>query len=911
MPILAFLMLITLIAPSLAWFAKKVNFSKDPNGITGSTAAAYFESGNGTAQSPYIISNPTHLYNLAWLQYMGYFNMGSPLNNGKDQSYFQLANDIDMKVGDTSLVLPPIGTTEYPFIGNFDGNGFKITNAVTANISEALEHRPDNAQFKAGDAVNGLLSEYVSKAASEVAQFIGFFGVIGSFSGEKTASTNVESSVINVRNFTLNDYRVSSSSSWTIVGFVAGYVNAKLENVQVNNCTLETVSGAKGIENVSGNLSNHALVGYCTSGYEKTLSSGTVTVYDPKISSSPLGSGAGTGPGGDQAGWGGSMDMVSLVRRLTYMLGENKGNSKNYPVSFTDGYSSTFDLIDYAYTPSSVDDTGAKIAYLGEKTTIPLNVDIEEMFKGDDKELTSGRVKYKTNNYYNNYSEESILNSNTGYIVGGGSGSGVWVRTRIQAIKGAGGGIEKSISDGDTVDFDEAKKTSNLIFYTVAPGATKSSIADSNNFKKYAEVTNNFAKIMHGKKTISGLRFYANDNNGINVKETVLISGKTTADVLLNGVTRTDYEMVNGAINFHLSESGYITAIAGTYATNTGTAHSLFSLYKVERNEENVITSVTKIENIYVNTSNDKAILYNQDKENPPMGYTLAFDSTAMNNLETHSSAYYFEIPVSAGDYALGSAVGETDGAYLLYLDIGANAGGSGEGDETVTRTVIAEQWSEKGTKVTYALGVGLGGSVLSFTVPEDNKGQEINFSRTDDTVAVTYKSNNVTVTDGSKVTENYNPDKLTISGAVPLSGSTTVTVKRLTVIDTKGGVVQATATFTWRSDGTTESTGGATGVTISESGVTFTMSNNVEDTIPFGADNTAVLVYDYNGEGVSYTLAFTLNADNATCSYVATVSATGETTVEVTTKNNGAVATDVKIEAAGENVTITDSSQN
>ena len=40
-------------------------------------------------------------------------------------------------------------------------------------------------------------------------------------------------------------------------------------------------------------------------------------------------------------------------------------------------------------------------------------------------------------------------------------------------------------------------------------------------------------------------------------------------------------------------------------------------------------------------------------------------------------SVYYFEIPVNAGEYALGSA-STGDGAYLMYLDIGANGNSDG-----------------------------------------------------------------------------------------------------------------------------------------------------------------------------------------------------------------------------------------
>jgi hypothetical protein len=48
------------------------------------------------------------------------------------------------------------------------------------------------------------------------------------------------------------------------------------------------------------------------------------------------------------------------------------------------------------------------------------------------------------------------------------------------------------------------------------------------------------------------------------------------------------------------------------------------------------------------------------------------------------SSAYYFEIPVNDGEYALGS-VGGKKGAYLVYLDLAANA-------QVIERTRVDEK---------------------------------------------------------------------------------------------------------------------------------------------------------------------------------------------------------------------------
>ncbi|MGN1099573.1 MAG: hypothetical protein ACI4S9_04460, partial [Christensenellales bacterium] len=63
-----------------------------------------------------------------------------------------------------------------------------------------------------------------------------------------------------------------------------------------------------------------------------------------------------------------------------------------------------------------------------------------------------------------------------------------------------------------------------------------------------------------------------------------------------------------------------------------------------------------------------------------PDGYgsTPAFDmSWVKNPTIVDDTVYYFEIPCNAGEFALGSVNGKT-GAYLFYLDVGANGGGTG-----------------------------------------------------------------------------------------------------------------------------------------------------------------------------------------------------------------------------------------
>ncbi len=766
--ILTVLLLCSLTVSSFAWFMLFTNVGF-PASTASTEASAYFESGNGTAEEPYVLSNSVHVYNLAWLQYIGYFN-GGTANNNLAQSYFVLKNDIDME----DMVIPPIGTAQYPFLGSFDGgiydeNGeltgnYVISNLNTANADVAFVLKPGSAKFETTDS---LLSEYYtgSEAAldTETGHIMGFFGVIGDYNeavsslegaGLEGAYSDEENTV---KNLALANYTLTSSSSATTVGIVAGYVNAKVENVVVGECSLNMPNANSGSVN-SSFTSEYALIGYTAD--PKSMDENNVILYDPKITTEMLGSGTGGGGGAD-GGFGGSMDMTSLVRRLTYMFTENVIKGKNYPANFY------YPTNPYTYR-ADYESISTLITYLAKGTVIPLNVntiegDANNMFadKEDNKVSGTGGT-YKTNDYYSAHNEEVVLSTNTGYIVSSGNADSInpLIRVRTQAIKGSNGGISNSLLSGDTITYTAGsgdEYTTNLKLYTVDKNGTNNEIDHvSNTFKRYSSVVKEFAKNMSGKTMVSGLRFYAGTLRGIEISNAGdVLSGTIKTTALINGATKTEYEMIEGAINFHLSGAGYITAIAGTYASS-GT-HALFTLYKVERNESNEITKAIQIENIWTKTvgTDITDIVYNvganEEAEYSESGYVCAFHSENMNKLQTTGRAYYFEIPVEGGDYALGGpklSSGTYNGAYLMYLDIGSN-GGFGLGGSTNPTTVISEYIEESVNTYEYADGVSLAavdesGKVtdnapagnISIQIAGDNK-SELTVSRTDDTITV------------------------------------------------------------------------------------------------------------------------------------------------------------------------------
>ncbi len=298
--VLIIAVLLAVIAPSLSWFARLIDM--DPVTVSGTTeAGSYFESGDGSEASPYIISQPVHLYNLAWLQYIGYFNLG-PINNGRVQSCFKLKNDIDME----GLEIPPIGTTQYPFLGNFDGDGKLISNFTTGNARTLFSRMPSNARFE----VDGLLSEYRGES-TEVGAVIGFFGVIGNYRGVADAITESEGfdeSLNEAKNTGIYNYTLVNSSNATLVGLVGGYVNARLQGMMINKCTITVEDGARSITDITASLSDHTLIGYATSAHANDI-----TVYTPDLGSfEDINNVSGFKPG-----WGESISMDKLYETLS------------------------------------------------------------------------------------------------------------------------------------------------------------------------------------------------------------------------------------------------------------------------------------------------------------------------------------------------------------------------------------------------------------------------------------------------------------------------------------------------------------------------------------------------------------------------------------------------------------------
>ncbi len=278
------------VAGAVAWFSPSASIGGEDSPIEGTTEGAYFAYGDGTTLGKaYGISKPRHLYNLAWLTYLGYF---------KDkQCYFELANDIDLD----GWVLPPIGTTQYPFVGNFNGKNYIVSNATMSN------------QF----------SDYGTKHPGAVTstnfdqtkvKIVGFFGVIGEYPDDSYSGT-YSSSVNTAYDFGLTNVTVTTYTSDTLIGMVAGYVDADISDIAVDagNLTVKTGAGTSVISPAK-EISEHAILGYTTK--EKEVTRVNETIYSVNVSADHEFSAT---ESGNTQGWGGSINMVSLYERIYNM----------------------------------------------------------------------------------------------------------------------------------------------------------------------------------------------------------------------------------------------------------------------------------------------------------------------------------------------------------------------------------------------------------------------------------------------------------------------------------------------------------------------------------------------------------------------------------------------------------------
>lgn len=247
-------------------------------------------------------------------------------------------------------------------------------------------------------------------------------------------------------------------------------------------------------------------------------------------------------------------------------------------------------------------------------------------------------------------------------------------------------------------------------------------------------------------------------------------------NVRVGGNNYSNYQLPTYSVDFNLSEQGYINFFAGTYNGGTGSHHGVtsevgngyinafFSLHKVERNSDKTISIIKEIKDIYSKEGSKTYFYSYKDYNNPPTGkeysvvydgfdptetdedsnpiYTKIFDTDWIgyyDDLELQTAdnlghLFYFEIPIDKGEYCLGNvyhnSTQKVEGAYLIYLDIGA----SGNED---TDTILGYTITTHVSSISFPTGVDFaiasvdsnsnGGETVCIYIPSGTSGT-INF---------------------------------------------------------------------------------------------------------------------------------------------------------------------------------------
>ncbi len=721
----------TLGISSFAWFLLPSS-TKGVSGMDGEATGSYFsivngDKADGTKDHPFGIQNAQQLYYFNWLQDLGYFNKDEDKDGKIDQQYyFVLMNDIDA----SEKVLPPAGTTEYPFVGNFDGQGHKISGLTISNSWGSLKNKPSTA--KSTDNKEVTLNN---------AEIVGFFGVVGEYDGDADVS-GYTISVNEVKDLYFDDLKIETASSSTLVGLIAGYANGQLTNCGVRKGYFDfqykdsdgklTAPSVINSGALAGNdkLSQYSLIGAYNSYHFK---------YDGKPS----------GSDDDTSGsWGGSIDIASLAKRVNYIAaagGMTAKSSTTTKFDMTERFAANLYYQGTTFSWDSYKETGQRV-YFMNGTCLPLNIDLEKATISDSYIGTASIGTYYTSG---SNTGEPVSDSNTGYLVGRGGDGTISESNATPRLYNKGmnlvdttstgskkNGIRYSIyawdhNDSSISDADKTKDANgiypvfgydNLSFFyidTLASNLDTATyrITDTENSSKswsttktsntkdvadcgfgdttngYYKVKHNFAKMLSDGNTTSNLssgvasldaiQLYKIGSSDI-TKYGAMEKG-TYSNIKINGITYDSYEMYKAGFNFELSSSGSLKMILGTYTSSTSTSgHVMPSVYEIIRSEDKKsittdgakkISAIYKLDGKYYNqyTDNSATIPSGAQKVfDLNVLYTTNASSSTVGYLK-HGCAYYMEIPLSAGDYFIGADSIASNCPFIMYFDIGAN----------------------------------------------------------------------------------------------------------------------------------------------------------------------------------------------------------------------------------------------
>lgn len=411
---------------ALGWFTSGNTI--DPS-VSAASKNAYFAGGKGTSDDPYQIASATHFYNLCWLQYLGKFNQ--PALKGQTavkQTYFVLNNDIDLsEISSTdsrTLTLPPIGNTDNPFVGNFDGKSFTIKNAHV--ISGGSSSSTVDTDYP--------IHPYAVKNGASGINISGLFGVVGSLSEATSSSTTsaavtykdvasgatsttsmtYDPSINAIKNVKIAGIKVENKLEQNLSGLAIGFMNGTASGISLTDSGTVSSSvvfdstapqaystGSLSVLTNRTGLSDYSLVGTATASYLTSVSRDTTTIMTPETSSSDF-----TAASGTLSDWGGSINFTTVFDNMMEMksASENTLNRRTDDVTPSSATTtlakdakhnySNFDEADFSYGMVTMP-TGVSTV---DGTTTTTNKAFRFLFSGKSSEhyLPYSKISAKT-----------------------------------------------------------------------------------------------------------------------------------------------------------------------------------------------------------------------------------------------------------------------------------------------------------------------------------------------------------------------------------------------------------------------------------------------------------------------------------------------------------------------------------
>ena len=595
------------------------------NRVGGGVISQYFHCGDGSENDPFVITRPVHLYNMTEL----YENLEG---FAEEDYHFQLGYDLENN-----------GTLE---VYDYDDDGKIIEDSygTSLNMNYYTNFRPvGSADTPFDDIFDGssLTIENIHINESGKSD-IGFFGYVTEDAHiQDLYLDNLDIDVSGTAEDNHDHDEAPQNSDNSYVGFIAGHIDDAtcFENTYVNNCSITGENDH--IQNDWGYF------GYC-----KNAASLQEFITH-----------AGQG---EEDAWGGSFHSKTYTN-LLYNLNHSTTAETTSTFSGQGGY------VIKKTASATTDPNNSQVVYrLRDGSYAPLK------FASDT------------------HTQAAL--GNTGYLVGSNVGTGANASPKISSYKMVN--LQNALTNTRSTNMADTYKAANIAYTdskleimtyqngwkrikdshnannnstnAAITSYTKTDLANFN-FVKYTDSRDALQEVLESSPFVHGIHF---DNNAISTSSLLTVPANTAR---INGKNiTTSYQLPKGAVDFNLKEEGFINFFAGTYNSSQVNLN-FFSLYKVTRNDSGNITALTQIKKIY-HASSGEGYIYQTGNSKPSGAGDLAFDVETIlhGNAPVINMMYYFEIPVNAGEYAMGVA-GSTQGAYMIYLDLGANAGeGSG-----------------------------------------------------------------------------------------------------------------------------------------------------------------------------------------------------------------------------------------